>query len=307
MFSPDQLIQITQLATAAQTILVIFPESATLDQVAAALALHQGLLQLGKQSQLLSPTQINPNFSNLITPDSVATQLGNKDLHVIFDYSAEKVDKVSYHIDEERQKFLLVVQPQKGQTPLDPSSVQFELAGAEADLIFLIGVRDFEQLDQLYAGYEQLYKDVTTISLNSYASTIGTVNLDSSGSAALSEAIMPLLEQMGVAVQDDLATNLLSGIETSTDGFKSMTTSATTFEAVAKLMRNGARRLKRTVDQPVVKATGTEMFSQKLKKEDPKLSSMNQPPKVKKNKKDNGKPVLTSPGSLDYHPGGFNK
>lgn len=323
MFSPDQLAQLTQLLTPAQTILVIFPVEASLDQAASALALYLGLLQLGKQVQLLSPGQLNSNFTNLVAPERITTQLGNKDLHVIFDYTPEKVDKVSYHIDEANQKFLLVVQPQKGQPPLDANLVQFEYSGAEADLIFLVGVRDYEQLDQLYIGYEQLFKEVTTISLNTYASTIASVNLDSSGSSGLAEAMVPLLEHLGVAIQDDLATNLLSGIETATDSFKSATTSAVTFETVAKLLRGGARRLRKPVElvSPEVstKSGTTQMFSQQLKAQsrprpvadrvtDKAADKVAE--KIKKVKKDNGDLLPAQPaenGSLDYQPSGFDR
>lgn len=272
MFTSDQLTQLKELTQTAQSILVLCGPNPSLDQVAAANALTDGLQALDKQVYLLAP-EIKPEmYSVLEKQPEFKTELGNKDLTISFAYRPEAIDKVSYHIDEQQQRFYLVIKPQKGQKPLGTDSVDFEYTGAEADLIFLIGVPSFESLGHLYEGYEQLFQTAMTVTINTYEPEIGTIKMSAGDVSGLSELVAQLLISLEMYVDEGNATNLLSAIESKTDRLQSFSTSADTFQLVAELMRRGARRkrISSATIKPSTEFTQALTSSKKTNNQSPK-------------------------------------
>jgi len=245
MVTLEQTQQLKDLLGISQSVVVILGPSASPDQVASALAFVSALEQQGKTMVIVSPRELKGTAAQFDQVSQIQTQLGNRDLTVGFEYHPEAVDKVSYHIDEASHRFYLVIKPQKGQPPLDTSTVEYSYTGAEADLLFLVGVQQLESLEQLYFGYEQLYSDTPVVTFDSYQPSFGTINIDGSGLSSLSESMVRLLQQLEFQATPESATNLLTVIEEATEGFKAPITSAETFETVAYLLRLGARRAPR--------------------------------------------------------------
>lgn len=262
MINADQTNQIKDLLAIAPTVLVVLAPEATTDQAAAAAALYLSLQAAGKHVSFLTPRDQPQLPSNISALDQLQTQLGNQDLTVSFPYRPEAVDKVSYHLDEDNQKFYLVIKPQKGQTPLDPAAVEYSYTGADADLIFLVGIHTYESLEQLYFGYETLYEKVPVITFHTFEPAIGSIKVDASGTSSLSESMVGFLFAIGTPPESEAATNLLWAIEEATDNFRSFATTAETFDMVAYLLRQGARRQKRTPTSfafPPTKGAGEEV------------------------------------------------
>jgi nanoRNase/pAp phosphatase (c-di-AMP/oligoRNAs hydrolase) len=243
MIALEQVNSLKEYFESSESIAVILGQKPTVDQLALASALYEGCKNLGKEVGLYSPKKIkDEHFSSL---KELQTELGKQNLVVSFDYNEEAVDKVSYHIGEETNKFFLTVKPKKGTKPLDPKSVEFSYAGADIDLIFLIGVHDLETLDQLYFSYESLYKNNYVVTLHNFKPEIGTTQFDLSSSSSMSESMVDVIESLGMQVDENMATTLLMGIEHTTKNLQSLSTTAETFEKVARLLRAGARRIKR--------------------------------------------------------------
>jgi len=112
-------------------------------------------------------------------------------------------------------------------------------------VIFLFGVHALETLDHLYLGFESLYEESPLVTIHTFETAIGSYKFDVSGQAAMSQAMVQVIEGLGLEINGEVATLLLSGIENNTAQFSSPMTSAETFEVVAKLMRAGARRIKK--------------------------------------------------------------
>ncbi len=299
MITSDQLAQVKDLVYGADSIMVMFAPTASYDQVALATSLFLGLESLGKSVSLLSSDLVGDRLSSLVASDRVTTKMGNKNLHVVFDYkNKESVDKVSYHIDEENEKFYLVVQPQKGFSPLDAKSVEFDYAGAEADLVFVVGVNDYEKLNTLYYGYEDFYDSSTTISINNFQASIANVNLDGSDKVSLCEVGLELLETLGVQIDSNMATNLLAGLEESTQSFTSFSTTAGVFQSAGKLMGLGARRINRKQAASSKQQAG-EMKANPLaeKMKSGKITEL-QRSKESKKQSDKGKKIMQSGGEI---------
>lgn len=272
------LTQLKTILDQAHSALVILGPNPTYDQVASATAFYLALKDLKAEVSLCAPNPVE--FPDLFALDEIKEKLGNKDLSISFDYSETCVDKVSYHIDEEKGKFYLVVKPQKGHRPLDPQSVSFDLTGAQADVIFLFGVHSFSMLEHLYENYADVYENATVVTAHGFEPEIGDLKLDLSGQSCWSEATLGLIEKLGLELTGESATNLLLAIDQSTEWLSSFTVDANTFESVAKLLRAGAKRLRRP--QPVIESnlpsgfvpagvvlrerTGSSSFEQALEK-----------------------------------------
>ena len=242
MIALEQVSSLKEYLQTAQSVLVILSSKPTNDQLAVASALYLGLINLNKEVGFYAPKKIEGSFAGL---QNIQTELGKQNLIVEFDYHEDAVDKVSYHIGEETNKFYLTIKPQKGKKPLDKNSVNFTYAGADADLVFLVGVHDLEDLGQLYFGYESLYENAFVVTLNSFQPELGTVQIDLSGTSSLSESLVGLLDSLEIPINEEMATDLLRGIETNTQNLQSFSANAETFEIVAKLLRSGGRRTKK--------------------------------------------------------------
>lgn len=249
MMTAESLSTITSLLPSAQSVCVFFPSKASPDVILSAITFARGLQTLGKNVTISSPGPLSDRFNQFAGVSEVSKELGNKNLDVSFPYDLEKVDKVSYHIDEESQTFHLVVQPKRGAKPLDHNQVTYTLTGAEADLIFTFGVDRLEDLEQLYVGYEQLFEQTSLVSFHTYDTSFGTVKVNISGSASYGEVVAYLLQQLDVTFDAETATNLLSAIESATQTFRSLSVTAQTFEIAGRLLAMGARRVRINEEQ----------------------------------------------------------
>jgi nicotinic acid mononucleotide adenylyltransferase len=245
----------------AESILIILNGQSTFDQQLAAASLLLALQEQGRAVSLLAPDEVNnPTISGL---DQIRTEIGHKNLVIGFDYVPEAVNNVSYHIDEESQRFYLTIKPKKGHEPLDKDSVELDYAGAEADLIFLFGVDALEDLKQLYYGYEDVYQAATLISFHDYRTPYTSLAIDLSQISSACEALLQLINKSELSLNSEIATNLLAGIQYETNNFVDPAADADTFEAVASLLRAGARR-KAGVFSRAAAGLGEEDLEQKI-------------------------------------------
>ena len=240
MLNEVSLSQLKVILDQAHTALVVLGPESSLDQTASALALYESLKDLKSEVSICAPEEIS--FLDIQGQENIKNKLGNKDLSVSFEYDENSVDKVSYHIDEEKNKFYLVVKPKKGYKPLDTKSVTFDYVGAQADVIFLFGVHRYEVLDHLYSKYVSVYDNATVVTVHNFEPEIGDIKIDVSGKSCWAETVLSLIENLGLELNEVAATNLLYSIENATNNLSSFTATADTFESVSKLMRAGARR-----------------------------------------------------------------
>lgn len=303
MITIEQLQHLKELFDQSNNIVILIGTQTSSDIISAASGLQLALRESGKDVLFAGPEELVSPPEYVTGLEYFTTSLGNRNLVISFDYTETAVENVSYHIGEETGKFFLTVKPQKGYKPLDASTVEFAYAGVEADLIILVGVSSYEALGDLYISNEQLFADTTVISLHTYETEVGTVKLDASGEPGLSSAVARILKNTEQAVSSEAATNLLAGIEQTTDNFKSLATTADTLELAAWLMRSGARRVWRGNKDIQQSPSGSshslaEVFSKQSNGEQAK------PATVKKQKKNKSKIAdEPAPGDLDYQPG----
>lgn len=281
--------------------LILLPKSPTYDQVSAALSLHLALLNKKKESHIVCAKPLSVEFGNLVGVDHVSNEIGHHSLQVTFDYDEKMVENVTYNIDEENKKFHLVVRPQKGHRPLDPTTVQYSHVGIDVEMMFLIGIKDFSDVQEFYETEEQAFHSAFTVAMNRTDTTFAQNNLNASDKSSVSEMMAELIESLELDVDADIATNLLSGIEVTSDNFRHYAVSAETFELVARLLRAGARRIKPAGGngaQAVQANSLAQAFAnQKQKAKETAAAGGTTTPQIQQVQR-----VEPTPGSLNYAP-----
>lgn len=251
MLDATKTAQLQELLENANSIFVIVGSNPSNDALAASVGLYQTLKTAGKDAKLVSPERPRNKFP-LPGIDDVTTEVGNQNLCVSFAYSEAAVDKVSYHISEDNSRFFLTIKPRKGEKPLDTESVEIFHTGADADLLFVVGVDELDQLGKLYSDFQELFQNAQIISIHERSSEFAKLNLTLTDEVGISQLMAGSLLDVGYRPSDQAATSLLAGIESTTGNLQSSKATAETFEVVARLMRSGAERLQQVKQQAEV-------------------------------------------------------
>jgi len=232
--------EIKSILDPSQNILIVTKENPTTDNVAAALALWQTLSKSGKTVSVACPTPLTVEYTNLFSIDKVETKMGNKNLVISLDYVEGSIEKVSYNVNGD--KFNLVIQPKAGFLPFSGEKVKFSNSGISANLIFVIGCQNLGELGNFYQDDKNSFENTPVINFNNISQTeeFGKINIIKAVSSC-SQLILDFLQSFSLSPDPDMASNLLTGIESSTNGFKA-NVGADTFEAAALCLRMGAKR-----------------------------------------------------------------
>lgn len=241
MAAPDTQ-QLKALLSSSQGIMVILPSQPNYDAVASALSLKLSLAAFGKNVTVACPDPMTVEFNRLVGVDAVVNSFGSRNLIISFPGQTENVDKVSYNL--EHGELQLVISPKTSAPDLDPRRLKFVSSGASYDLIIAVGVDKLEDLGIFYTTAKDSLSASKLISLTRSlpAQNYTSYQLFDPQASSLSEITVFLLESIGLPVNTDAASNLLSGLEFATDHFRSDFVQASTFEAATTLMRRGARR-----------------------------------------------------------------
>jgi len=226
----------------AQTFAVVLPTNLNTDKVAAALALFLSLKKAGKQVSIACSSPMIVEYSSLIGVDKIGQKFGGRNLMVSFDYHEDSIEKVSYHI--ENNKFNLVIQPKEGYPPLSTQKINYSYFGNQADVVLTVGAASWENLGNLYHENKKLFEESQSINLDisSHNSQFAKVNLVESPMASLSELVTLMLSSLNLPLDEDIASNLLLGIKKASFDFSLNKSGPSTFEAVAICLRAGARQ-----------------------------------------------------------------
>jgi len=233
---------VEEALTPAQTFAIVLPTNLNTDKVAAALALFLSLKKAGKQVSIACSTPMIVEYSSLIGVDKIGQKFGGHNLMVSFDYHEDSIEKVSYHI--ENNKFNLVIQPKEGYPPLSTQKINYSYFGNQADVVLTVGAASWENLGSLYQENKSLFEESQSINLgiSSHNSQFAKINLVDSQMASISELVTLMLSSLNLPLDEDMASNLLLGIKKASFDFSLNKSGPSTFEAVAICLRAGARQ-----------------------------------------------------------------
>lgn len=235
------------LVNSASEILILLPSKPFMDQVAGGLSLYLSLTGSGKSVSISCPAPMIAEYSRLIGVDKVTSDLGNKNLIIkLINYDANNVDKVSYDI--ENNQFKLTIAPKAGYKSPTKEQLDINYGGASGDLVILIGgandshfpalsKEEFKIAKLVHLGtrlLEVLNNDLQVLSFAKPASST-------------SELVANLIKESGFAINEDIATNLLAGIEEQSKNFQSNEVTAETFAVFSELLKLGGKRTQKII------------------------------------------------------------
>lgn len=221
---------------------ILVGKNPTLDQMAAALSLYTALTQIGKQATVSSPTEPIVANSSLVGIDKVKTALSGDggDLIVSFPYREGEIEKVSYTLDNGYLN--IVVKATEDGLSFEQQDVLFKRSGGLPSLLFIVGTARLSDLGALFDADALKNTAVINIDNQNDNQGFGDVVLVSPQASSVSELIGSLLESLQIAIDQDIAQNLLSGISAATSNFQDSHTSFLAFEMVALFLKKGAKR-----------------------------------------------------------------
>ncbi len=271
MIDQNQITRLLEFLSSSKKIFLLFASTQQIDLLLVTLACYlffQDLSALSKKKSFLkeviifSPKKVKPiinkypKLAEYLNDHKLLTvcqhELGRENLLISFPYQPEQVDRVSYHIADNNQRFYLTIKPKKGSLPLDHQAVEFNYVGSSADLLILFGVNDLKDLKDLYLTNQELYQNTPLVTINNFLPDFGTLNLDISGSSCYGEAIFYLIKSIANSLNIELnslnnihpiATLLFNSISFKTNDFSHTKMTADSFLAVAELLQLGADRI----------------------------------------------------------------
>lgn len=229
----------------ATSILVLLPKDPHLDQVASGLSLYLALKDK-KNVTVTCPTPMIVEFNRLVGVNKITSESENKNLEITFnDYKADDVERVSWDI--EGSNFKLIVIPNPGVLAPKKEQIQLSYSGFSADTIVLVGGGRKEDYPML------LKKDTQALNLVHIGNRIpeipGILSFAKPASS-LAELVYYLIKEAEISVNEDIASNLLAGIEFGSNHFRAEGVTADTFSAFADLMKLGGKRFIQAPQQP---------------------------------------------------------
>lgn len=242
MVNQKQIQELQNLISPAQNIAILLPEKPTADILAAGLAFSGSLTAYGKKNEIYCPSELTVEFSDLIGINKIKTKFESKNLVISFPYAEGSIEKVSYHVADE--KFHLVIEPRNNFPTFSEDKIEYNYSGIEADLIFTIGVTRLADLGEVYNNNKSILsqKPIVNIDIKNNNENFGKLNIVEPESISLSEVITSIISFMRLQLDGDSASNLLLGITLMTGNFTSDKATALSFEAVGYCLRQGGKR-----------------------------------------------------------------
>jgi len=121
--------------------------------------------------------------------------------------------------------------------------VELSYSGISVDTVIIIGGANESHFPAL-SGKDLVGANIVHIGVRDISLTSGKNYVSFSRPASsISEIIAGLVEEGGYVLDQDVATNLLMGIDESTASFSDSTVSAETFSVASKLMAAGGKRM----------------------------------------------------------------
>lgn len=241
----QSLDQVKTNLSQATSVYVLLPQNPTVDMVAGGLALYLTLKENNIQVSIASPSPMRVEFSRLVGVDKISQKIGNRNLVISLKSPQGSIEKVS--ANEKGDTFELVIIPKAGKKAPQKDEITYTYAGAEAELLFIVGANALESLGDIYQTEKKLFTSAHTVSINKMlAKPIAQTTVTDPEASSISEIINQLIEQLGFSIKDDIASNILAGIDSATNRFSSPVTSPNAFSLAGKLMAAGGKR------QPII-------------------------------------------------------
>ncbi len=232
--------QAVSLITRAERILIA-PGRPDADSIGSALALSIALRKLGKEVGIATLDPISQQLQFLPEIETIKSDVtGTQDFIITIANADAEPEKLSYVF--ENGVLNVVITPKFGHYSAE--QVTFSQGGLKYDLIITTDAAELTQLGIIYDQFPALFKEIPVINIDHHAtnSYYGAVNLVDLTATSTGEVLVGLLEAMGIEIDADIATCLLTGIISDTGSFQHSNTTPKSLTVAAQMVGFGARQ-----------------------------------------------------------------
>ena len=236
--NPKQLV--AQRLKDANNILVTVGRNPGVDDLSAALALTLLLDKIGKTPTAVFSGKIPPAIEFLEPGKTFDTNVdGLRDFIIALD--KEKADRLRYKVEDDVVRVFIT--PYK--TTITEKDLTFSQGDFNVDLIVAFGVEKREDLDTAITAHGRILHDAAVITIDQFpgGSSLGEIDWNDTEASSLCEMLMSLTESLqSGAIDQPIATAILTGLVASTDRFRNEKTSPKVMTMAAQLMAAGANQ-----------------------------------------------------------------
>jgi nanoRNase/pAp phosphatase (c-di-AMP/oligoRNAs hydrolase) len=214
-----------------------------IDEMAAALSLYLALSEVSKKVTVVCPTETIVEVSSLVGIDKVKRSFEggvSGDLTVTFPYKEGEIEKISYTLEE--SKLNILVKAGENGLSFSEKDVEFKRGGQAPGLVFVVGTPRISDLGTAFDMEVLKDSKIINIDYKSENQGFGDIPLLGKSASSVSELMSNFISSLGLKIDVDIASNLLSGIMDATNNFQSSQTSSLAFETAAFLLKKGAVR-----------------------------------------------------------------
>jgi hypothetical protein len=247
-----QIDQLKNLLPNSQNILISLSTNPSIDELAASLSLFLSLKQANKKVAIATKGIIRVEHTNLFGVGEIMDKLpetkgGNFTVTlggVVVGGVVPALQNLDWSPTGPGQKDLkLVFHVAAGQN-FEPTSINYGHEGGNFEIIFCLGVVSLDNLGGLYQNNPQVFTNsfLANIDNKTTNTQFGTANIVDPASSSISEIIGQIIPALQLPLDNDMATNLLTGIFTATNNLTSGQVNADTYEVVSQALRAGGQK-----------------------------------------------------------------
>jgi len=223
-------------------ILVTVSANPSVDELSAALALTIFLNKLGKHATAVFSGEVPPAIS-FLNPDKTFEQTANSLRDFIIALDKEKADHLRYKVVDDAVKIFIT--PYR--TTISEKDLEFSQGDYNVELVVALNVENGERIDAALTAHGRILHDaiVVTMTAGGVKSGLGSVDWHEDSASGVSEMMVELINDLrtqSAALDEQIATALLTGIVAVTNRFSNNLTSSRVMTVAANLMAIGANQ-----------------------------------------------------------------
>lgn len=233
--------QAVELMRQANHILLVTGRQPNNDQLGAMVALELILKRAGKQVSAIVTGEM-PKISKVLDTHGISRSLdGIRDFIISLDTTQVEVDKLRYEVND--NSLDVIISPYAGNFTAEDAS--FGYGSYKFDLVVVLGVSQLTKIDSILEQNPTIFDGLHLINIDSHRSNeqYGSVNYIEPQASSVCEMLVGVVESVAQGMIDfNVATALLGGIMSSTQGFTGPNTTAKSLTIAAQMMSGGAKQ-----------------------------------------------------------------
>lgn len=230
--------QLADKLKSANNILVTVSRDPSVDQLASLLGLTLILNKQGKHAAAVFSGQI-PSTIEFLEPEDTFEKNTDSLRDFIIALDKNKADKLRYKVEDDVVRIFIT--PYK--TSISQEDFEFSQGDFNVDVVVALGVQQQDDLDDAITQHGRILHDATVTSISTSAEPgLGSINWHKPDASSLSELVTELSKMIDGAIDEQIATALLTGIVAETDRFSNDKTTSDTMSLSAVLMSAGANQ-----------------------------------------------------------------